>query len=86
MSEAGHWAAAQYPGVEFWDRNWRKGGLQARRGVLLHENGFYNQLYCGCEFSMAGLDERIARQTEEQRKNAEAARRRFLGSCEAVRP
>jgi len=62
INEAGTWAAAQVEGVEFWDRNWRKGGLQQRRNELLRENGFYNQLYCGCEFSMEALKEREARQ------------------------
>lgn len=38
--------------VVFWSQNWRKGGLQERRNQLLHEYDFYNQLYCGCEFSM----------------------------------
>ena len=37
--------------VVFWAQNWRKGGLQERRNQLLREYGFYNQLYCGCEFS-----------------------------------
>lgn len=36
----------------FWAQNWRKGGLQDRRNQLLREYNFYNQLYCGCEFSM----------------------------------
>lgn len=36
----------------FWAQNWRKGGLQERRNQLLNEYGFYNQLYCGCEYSM----------------------------------
>ena len=35
----------------FWSQNWRKGGLQERRNQLLKEYGFYNQQYCGCEFS-----------------------------------
>ena len=38
-------------GVAFWAQNWRKGGLQERRNQLLKEYGFYNQRYCGCEFS-----------------------------------
>lgn len=38
--------------VVWWDRNWRKGGLQERRLQILKEYDFYNQLYCGCEFSM----------------------------------
>ena len=37
--------------VTFWPQNWRKGGLQDRRNQLLKEYGFYNQQYCGCEFS-----------------------------------
>lgn len=49
---AGQWAASVVGNVEFWDRNWRKGGLQERRNQLLRENNFYNQLYCGCEYSM----------------------------------
>ena len=52
IAEAGHWAASQYDDVEFWDKNWRKNGLSERRNELLREFGFYNQKYCGCEFSM----------------------------------
>ena len=37
--------------VKFWAQNWRKDGLQDRRNELLKEFGFYNQQYCGCEFS-----------------------------------
>ena len=50
--EAGHWAASCVNGVRFWDRDWKKGGLTERRKILLKENGFYNQRYCGCEFSI----------------------------------
>ena len=55
INAAGHWAAERvstddHP-VHFDDRNWRKGGLQERRNELLRINGFYNQQYCGCEFS-----------------------------------
>ncbi len=38
--------------VVWWEQNWRKGGLQERRLQIIKEYGFYNQLYCGCEFSM----------------------------------
>lgn len=51
INTAGREAAAAYDDMEFCDRNWRKGGLQERRNILLKENGFYNQQYCGCEFS-----------------------------------
>lgn len=52
INKAGMKAVEPYPTVSFWDRNWRKGGLQQRRSELLKENGFYNQTYCGCEFSI----------------------------------
>ena len=38
--------------VIWWDQNWRKGGLQERRGEIIREMGFYNQQWCGCEFSI----------------------------------
>lgn len=64
INEAGLWACSQLNsrlGVEavppddrviWWDHNWRKGGLQERRLQIIKEYDFYNQQYCGCEFSM----------------------------------
>ncbi len=52
INEAGRWAVSRHPSVLWWDRNWRKGGLQERRGQIIREYGFYNQQYCGCEFSI----------------------------------
>lgn len=63
INEAGRWAVGDSRlGVNtvppddrqviWWDQNWRKGGLQERRLQIIKEYGFYNQLYCGCEFSM----------------------------------
>ena len=57
INEAGKRAAALYPGTIFWEQNWRKGGLQDRRNQLLKEYDFYNQLYCGCEFSRKRLEQ-----------------------------
>ena len=42
---------AQQSTVRFWAQNWRKDGLQDRRNQLLKQYNFYNQQYCGCEFS-----------------------------------
>lgn len=47
--------AAALTGTHYWDMDWRKGGLQNRRGELLAQEGFYNQQWCGCEFSMGHL-------------------------------
>ena len=35
----------------WWPQNWRKGGLQPRRAEIICEQNFYNQTFCGCEFS-----------------------------------
>ena len=51
VNEAGFWACSQVEGVTWWPQNWRKGGLQERRNQIIREEEFYNQLYCGCEFS-----------------------------------
>ena len=61
INEAGLWAceainkassADADKAVVWWDRNWRRNGLQERRLQIIKEYDFYNQLYCGCEFSM----------------------------------
>lgn len=57
INDAGQWACNEVSealgtDVIWWDQNWRKGGLQERRLQIIKEYDFYNQLYCGCEFSM----------------------------------
>ena len=39
--------------VQWWGRNWRKGGLQPRRNEIIREQNFYNQTFCGCEYSIS---------------------------------
>ena len=51
IERAGHLAEQAVEGTTFWAQNWRKGGLYERRNQLLKEFDFYNQQYCGCEFS-----------------------------------
>lgn len=51
IERAGHLAEQAVEGTLFWAQNWRKGGLYERRNQLLKEYQFYNQQYCGCEFS-----------------------------------
>ena len=43
--------ACEGTGVVWWAQNWRKGGLQPRRSEIIREQNFYNQTFCGCEFS-----------------------------------
>jgi energy-coupling factor transporter ATP-binding protein EcfA2 len=56
IEEAGRYATARYPDVTYWEQNWRKGGLSERRIAIIKEYDFYNQRYCGCEFSMRKED------------------------------
>ena len=66
VDEAGEWAVAQVnseaagasagasapaAGLLWWPQNWRKGGLQERRGAIIREQNFYNQSFRGCEYS-----------------------------------
>ena len=53
VDEAGAWACGQVEGVQWWGRNWRKGGLQPRRNEIIKEQNFYNQTFCGCEYSIS---------------------------------
>jgi len=52
IAQAGHFAASLYPNLAFWAQNWRKGGLSDRRSELIRLHGFYNQKWCGCEYSI----------------------------------
>ena len=55
IEEAGLFAQSHFPDVTYWTQNWRKGGLSERRIAIIKEYNFYNQRYCGCEFSMKHL-------------------------------
>ena len=51
VNAAGEAACASFDGVRWWGQNWRICGLQERRSEILREQQFYNQEFCGCEFS-----------------------------------
>lgn len=57
VDRAGERACSLFPGVTWWKVNWRKGGLQDRRNALIKQYDFYNQLYCGCEYSLAASEQ-----------------------------
>ena len=64
IERAGHIAEQKVDGITFWAQNWRKGGLYERRNQLLKEFNFYNQQYCGCEFSKRQREEFERRKSE----------------------
>ena len=72
INAAGLWAPEQVGDVTFWAKNWRKDGLQQRRNELLKQYNFYNQQYCGCEFSYRPEAVSAHRQTSGVRQLTDA--------------
>ncbi len=52
INESGIRAAAKYPGLLYWDYNWRKEGGSARMIEISKREQFYQQEYCGCAYSL----------------------------------
>ncbi len=55
IDAAGLCVEKKFEGIRYWDQDWRKEGLITRRNELVKEINFYNQEYCGCQFSMSRL-------------------------------
>lgn len=52
INDCGIRAAARYPGLSYWDYNWRKGGGSSRMIEISKREAFYQQEYCGCVYSL----------------------------------
>jgi len=52
INDCGKRSAALYPGITYWDYNWRKGGGSARMIEISKREQFYQQEYCGCIYSL----------------------------------
>lgn len=79
INDCGHRAAAKYPGLSYWDYNWRKqGGAQRMIEISKREN-FYQQEYCGCVYSLRDTNRHRAAQGRERIRIGE----RYYGSDSA---
>jgi predicted adenine nucleotide alpha hydrolase (AANH) superfamily ATPase len=58
VNDCGAHAAARYPGLVYWDYNWRKGGGSARMVEIGQRENFYRQEYCGCIYSLRDTNRR----------------------------
>ena len=52
INASGVQAANRYDGVSYWTQNWRKKGGASRMIEISKREGFYQQEYCGCVFSL----------------------------------
>lgn len=52
INDCGVRAASRYPGMMYWEFNWRKGGGSARMVEISKREHFYQQEYCGCIYSL----------------------------------
>ena len=52
INACGQRAADKYPEIAYWTYNWRKGGGSERMISRSKEEGFYQQQYCGCVYSL----------------------------------
>ena len=51
VCQCGYVAAEKFPGLIFWDYNWRKDGGSKRMEEVSKQENFYRQTYCGCIYS-----------------------------------
>lgn len=52
INKSGVKAAGHYKGMHYWTYNWRKKGGSARMYEISKREGFYQQEYCGCVYSL----------------------------------
>lgn len=52
VNACGTRAAARYEGMVYWTHNWRKKGGSGRMYEISKREGFYQQEYCGCVYSL----------------------------------
>ncbi len=52
INDCGVRAASRYPGMAYWEYNWRKGGGSQRMIEISKQEEFYQQEYCGCVYSL----------------------------------
>ncbi len=52
VTRAGVKAASLFPGVSYWEFNWRKNGGANRMTEISRAENFYQQQYCGCAYSL----------------------------------
>ena len=58
INRRGALAAGRWPGLVYWDFNWRKQGGSQRMLEISKRENFYQQEYCGCVYSLRDTNRR----------------------------
>lgn len=66
VDECGRQAVDPYPDLHYWGRNWRKAGGAQRMMEVSRREGFYQQQYCGCIYSLEATNRRRWRLSAEE--------------------
>ena len=66
INSCGQRAAARLPGLHYWTFNWRKQGGAQRMIQISQREGFYQQEYCGCVYSLRDTNRRRKEQGRER--------------------
>lgn len=68
INDCGLRAVAPYPELTYWTFNWRKNGGSERMVQISKQEGFYQQEYCGCAYSLRDTNAWRLRQGRERIK------------------
>lgn len=66
INDSGTRAASHYEGLNYWTYNWRNFGGADRMYDIAKDEGFYQQQYCGCVFSLRDSNAIRSRQGREE--------------------
>lgn len=67
VNKAGKRAASLYPGLVYWEHNWRLDGGQELMERIAKEENLYRQNYCGCAYSLRESIKRWLAKTQPAR-------------------
>lgn len=69
VTRAGKRAAGLFPGVVYWEHNWRLQGGTEQMERIAQEEKFYRQRYCGCLYSLRESVKRsLSKRSDFQKK------------------
>ena len=61
VNTSGTRAASRYPDLVYWTYNWRQKNGSARKRQITEREGFYQQNYCGCLYSLRDTESRLSK-------------------------